>query len=696
MEAAVQIDMAVGELRTMIIMTGTKTRRANDADGCSAEIKKYWRPLQLCLAGAALVLSGLTACANEPVSPEIKDAMFVLPPGKVVFNGRLGKALTVCENERIVTQSVAALIAPFASRQEDRTWRSEFWGKWFTSAALAYHYQPQPRMREILDGAVLGLVNTQSTNGDITTYKPAAEFSDWDTWGRKYTLLGLLAYYDLSGDPKTLAAARHHADYVLDHFGSGRADIATNGHWNGMAASSILEPMVLLYRRSGDSRYLHFAEYIVHSWQEPEGPDLIRKALEGIPVFKMFPGPDPTKKGYMSGGSSKAYEMMSCYEGLIELYRVTGERKFLDAAIKAFANIRDTEITIIGSGSSWERWCNGRMRQTDKVPDWMETCVTVYWLKFAAQLLSVTGDPAYADQIERSAYNALLGAQKTDGSWWCHYSPLEGTREAADDQCGMHMDCCTANGPRGLMMLPELAVMGAKAGPIINFYEPADATISLADNTSVHLKIKSDYPRFGVVDIIVNPSSAAEFTLSLRIPAWSDATRVEVNGRSISGISPGAYARLTRIWKPGDQVRLTFDFRTRLVRDPGGSGRIALIRGPVVYALDQRISKPLRDQGQYRIVADNKGLVKTDLLQTDLPSDIYLALDVPFRTGEGKMSSLRFCDYASAGNTWSENSTFRVWLPQPLNLGNPLSLTNKVLISSAQSSSSTGRSAKQN
>ncbi|HWD94304.1 MAG TPA: beta-L-arabinofuranosidase domain-containing protein [Verrucomicrobiae bacterium] len=655
---------------------------ASHALGCLAEIKNILPGLtRLCLGCAVLALSALAAIANEPVTPEIKDAMWFLPSGSIVFNGRLGRSLNVCENERIVKQNVADLIAPFASRQEDRTWRSEFWGKWFTSAALAYRYQPQPRLREILDEAALGLMNTQSTNGDITTYKPAAEFSNWDTWGRKYTLLGFLAYCDLTDDPKTLAAACHHADYVLDHFGPGKADIATNGYWNGMAASSILEPMVLLYRRTGDSRYLRFAEYIVHSWQEPEGPDLIRKALKGVPVFKMFPGPDPTKKGYMGGGSSKAYEMMSCYEGLIELYRVTGEREFLDAASKAFANIRDTEITIIGSGSSWERWCNGRMRQADKVPDWMETCVTVYWLKFAAQLLCVTGDPAYADQIERTTYNALLAAQKEDGTWWSHYSPLDGTREGADDQCGMHMDCCTANGPRGLMMLPELAVMNANTGPVVNFYEPADATVSLADNTSVHFEIKSDYPRFGVVNIIVNPASAAEFTLSLRIPAWSDATRVEVNGRSVSGISRGTYARLTRTWKPGDRVRLTFDFRARLVRDPGGSGQIALVRGPVVYALDNRISKPLRDENEGRFLADTNGIIETTLVHNDMPPGIYVALDMPIITREGKRSSMRFCDYASAGDTWSENSTFRVWLPQPLDLRNPLNLTNQILIS---------------
>ena len=548
------------------------------------------------------------------------------------------------------------LVRPFAVREEDKMWRCEFWGKWFTSAALAYRYQADPKLHAILDEAVTGLLATQTSDGGITTYKPAAEFSNWDTWGRKYSLLGLLAYYDLTGDAKTLDAACRHADRVLKQFGPDKADIAANGWWTGMAASSILEPMVLLYRRTGDERYLRFAEYIVQSWEGPKGPDLVRKALAGTAVFKMFPGPDPKQKGYMGGGSSKAYEMMSCYEGLVELHRVTGEPKYLEAAQKVFASIRDTEITFIGSGSNWERWCNGRARQIEPLPEWMETCVTVTWIKLAAQLLCATGDPRYADEIERSVYNALLGAQKDDGTWWCHYNPLEGRRRAAPEHCKMHQNCCVANGPRGLMLLPTLAVMTSKDGPVVNLYEPCKTTL---------LDIDSDYPRDNVVDITIHPPSPQHFTLSLRIPAWSRATKLEVNGKPVANVQPGAYVRLSRTWKQGDKVRLTLDFTVHCEKDPGGSGRVAITRGPVVFALDKRIANPSTGEGVVMAAAD--GSVKAVAVKTD---GVRITLDVPFDTG-GKNSLLRFCDYASAGHTWAEDSMLRVWLPQPLNLADP-------------------------
>ncbi len=607
--------------------------------------------------------------ATERVAPKVTDALEFAPPASVKFAGWIGGQLDVCKRGRIMAQSVPDLVRPFAAREEDKLWRCEFWGKWFTSAALAYRYQPDAALRQLLAGAANDLVATQTPDGAITTYKPAAELSNWDVWGRKYTLLGLLAWYDVAGDPATLVAARRHADRILEQVGPGKADIATLGWWNGMAAGSILEPMVLLYRQTGDVRYLEFAKSIVTAWEHPQGSDLLRKAIAGVSVFKMFPGPDPTQEGYMAGGSSKAYEMMSCFEGLVELHRVTGDAKYLEAAKKVFADIRATEITILGSGASWERWCNGQTRQCDpSVPEWMETCVTVTWIKLASQLLRVTGDSNYADEIEWSTYNALLAAQKDDGTWWCHYNPLDGQRIAAPEHCGMHMNCCVANGPRGLFLLPALAVMRGTAGPVVNFYEPGTMDVPLAAGARVHLEVKSDYPRTGEVQIAVQPQGVEEFTLSLRVPAWSQTTRITVNGENVENIAPGSYARIQRAWKAGDQVAIAFDFRTRLVADPGGSGRVAITRGPVVFALDQRLAPSATGEATVRSEAD--GTVPARLIQPAVDTRFQVVVDVPVTTA-GKPGLLRLCDYASSGHTWAADSKLRVWLPQPLQLAQP-------------------------
>lgn len=369
---------------------------------------KYRTSLSLALVA---VLFPVCSFAAEPKAA-VDDQLTLLPPGSVHFSGPMGDAIETCLKGRIRAQDLSTLIEPFQARQETELWQSEFWGKWFTSAALAYRYQPVADLRAILDRAVGGLLATQTPDGYIGTYKHSAELRCWDVWGRKYVLLGLLAYYDLTGDRRALQAACREADYTLGQIGPGKADIVKLGWWNGLAASSILEPMVLLYRRTGEQRYLDFAQYIVRRWGEPGGPDLVRKAIDGVPVFKMFRGPAKVIKDYGDAGDSKAYEMMSCYEGLAELYRVTGDPRYLAAVKRVFADIDATEITVLGSGSSLERWCNGHTRQTETVPEWMETCVTVTWMKLTAQLLRLRGDSTYADRIEQSAYNSLLGTRR--------------------------------------------------------------------------------------------------------------------------------------------------------------------------------------------------------------------------------------------------------------------------------------------
>ena len=94
-----------------------------------------------------------------------------------------------------------------------------------------------------------------------------------------------------------------------------------------MAATSVLEPVCLLYARTDDKRYLDFAKEIVREWESPDGPQLITKA--GIDVSKRFPKP---KIWFGWDQGQKAYEMMSCYEGLLELYRLTGEPTYLKSA----------------------------------------------------------------------------------------------------------------------------------------------------------------------------------------------------------------------------------------------------------------------------------------------------------------------------------------------------------------------------
>lgn len=612
-----------------------------------------------------MMVCGTTVLAA--VKPSVQDTFMFLDSGQIELSGWWGEQLTTCYQGRMMKQSIPELIEPFTKRTEKKVWQSEFWGKWFTSAMLAYHYQPTPELKKRLDEAVAELLKTQTADGYIGNYAPEAQTSNWDIWGRKYVLLGLLAYYDVTHDERVLKAAMAEADYTYKQVvGPGGKNIATCGCWQGMAASSILEPITLLYRATGEARYLDFAKGIVAQMEGEKGPRLVRKALDKVTVYEMFPKPDPKKKGYSSGGDSKAYEMMSCYEGLLELYRTTGEKTYLQAALNVNADIAATEMTVLGSGSSWERWNSGRMKQCVPVSFWMETCVAATWIKFNAQLLRLTGDAQYVDQIEQCAYNALMASQKEDGTWWAHYNPLAGIRGPAPLHCNMNMNCCVASGPRALMLLPALAVMQDAEGTVVNFYNSGKAK-----TTQATVSITGDYPKQGPVSIAVDPTTETEWTLKLRIPAWSRKTTVTVNGKAIEGAVSGRYLPIRRTWKKGDTLIVNVDYSTYRIKDPAGSSHVCVQRGPVILTLDRRLVQAHTHAGPVTIVADAADVIDARLVSEAGPIKANIVLDVPAVTGDGKPCSVRLCDYASAGNPWGEASGYRVWLPQPINLSAP-------------------------
>lgn len=604
----------------------------------------------------SLVIGAVPSLRAAAVPAVTQDALHYAEAGSVQLQGHLGEEMALSIRHRILAQNLKEVVDPFRVRADKTEWRSEFWGKWITSAILAYRFDRDPALREKISTAVRELISTQTPDGYIGAYAPENRLQRWDIWGRKYVLLGLLAWYDASGDAAALAAARKEADFTLTEVGPGKGDMFRNDMWSGMACSSVLEPMVLLYRRTGDRRYLDFCEWLVREWRRPGGPDIERKALAGTPVFQMFPGPARKIVKYGDNGHSKAYEMMSCFEGLVELYRATGNSEYLTAARKVHDDIQRTEITVIGSGSDWERWCDGAARQTETWQHGMETCVTVTWIKLSGQLLCALGDPKYADEMELAAYNALLGAQSPDGSWWCHYVTLTGNKEGAEGQCGLNENCCVANGPRALMLMPSLAVMTGSDGPVVNLYEQAAAQVTTPAGAKLKLAIESTYPAGSHVTIRVSGAGEplGEFPLRLRIPAWSRETQVHVNGETVSAHA-GSYLKLARDWKTGDVITLDFDFRMRVIRPPGATGQFALARGPIILAEDRRVAGTA--DAPRLALPGHDGTLAAAVGGKDSPA--WLQFNVP--TTDGR--TVELCDYASAGNSWKPDSKFRLWFP---------------------------------
>ena len=540
--------------------------------------------LALILTSVLLAWSRSEAETSSVYKVAVRDRLEPLSPGTVTIGGHLGHKLNQCITNRIMVQEINPILDLFLTRTNDTGgFKGEFLGKWLTAAALSCRYQENPALQGTVDRAVEQLIKAASPEGYITTYQPGAEFKTWDVWIQKYVLLGLIAEYDQTGKQADLEAAKRSADYVLSRNGPGKLSIEEYGPPNhkGGCSFSILEPMVLLYERTGEKRYLDFARYIVAAWSKPgkyapQGIRLIENAEAGTPLVE--------------SEVLHSYALMSCFEGLCELYRATGKQRYLDACLKFAQIIMREELMITGSVSNHEMWYNGALEQTETLERPVETCATATWMKLCYQLLRLTGDSKWADRMEVSLYNNLLGAMMPQGEWWSYDSPLTGER-APSRQQGVHLSCCVSSGPRGLLITPEWAVMRSVAGgPVVNLYSPGTASLKLPNGKNLNIVQETGYPVTALVTLTLQPEKPSSFALKLRIPEWSKLTVIKVNEEPIK-CQPGSYASIERKWKANDKVTLKLDLRGRIIRAPSGAPQQVVMRGPIVLAFDNRLTR---------------------------------------------------------------------------------------------------------
>jgi hypothetical protein len=577
------------------------------------------------------------------VPSRLPDVADVLSPSDVHLDGWLGHRVEINEKNRLLTVDMEPLLAGFHKKPGSHPWIGEHVGKWMHAATLAWAYTGDPALREKLDRVAADLISAQEPDGYLGTYVPEKRFglfkdADWDVWSHKYNLIGLLTYYQYTGNEAALAACRKMGDLLVATFPAKRSILAAGTH-KGMAATSVLEPMVLLYRTTGDDRYLQFARYIVQSWDEPKGPKIIATLLSQKRV-------DKTANG-------KAYEMLSNLVGLCELARATGDRALLEPVLNAWQDIADKRLYLTGTASYGETFHDDY--DLPNAPSFHigETCVTVTWIQLNIELLRLTGESRFGDELERSFYNHLAAAQHPQGSDWCYYTALEG-RKPYDKG----ITCCHSSGPRGMALAPQAAYLhGHDAGRdvlLVNTLESSHATLDL-DGQATTVEQQSGFPRSGESVLMLRLARPATFALRVRVPAWAKPLVLQADGNSLT--SQGGWATVpAREWKDGDRITLKFTLGGRLVvGEHGNAGQAALAWGPFVLACDQQQNTALPPLNALGLVESFLPLT----LKTDGPLT-FAAKVVGQKSDEPAAAT--FTTFADAG---ADGGDYRIWLRAP-------------------------------
>jgi DUF1680 family protein len=586
------------------------------------------------------------------VPARLPDRAEVLPPSHVRVRGWLGTRIDANVRNRLLQVDTEPLLAGYRKRPGSHPWIGEHVGKWMHAATLAWASSGDDALKAKIDRVAADLVACQEPDGYLGTYLPEQRFglhegADWDVWSHKYNLIGLLTYYQYTGNQASLAACREMADLLISTFPSKKSILAAGTHV-GMAATSVLEPVVLLHRFTGEPRYLQFARYIVKSWDEPGGPAILSSLKAG--------------KGVNRTANGKAYEMLSNLVGLCEMARATGERGLLEPVQAAWKDIVTNRLYLTGSASAGEHFQDDHVLPGQTGAHIGETCVTTTWIQLNLQLLRLTGESKYGDELERSIYNHLAAAQHPRGDDWCYYTALEGRKPY---EAGIN--CCHSSGPRGMALAVQAAYLRGNSdlGPdslIVNTLETSSAELQLGGET-VSVTQESNFPRAGETALTLHLSNPAKFGLMVRIPRWArmpplvSDIRLTVNDEpSVSAGTAGYAAVRPREWNDGDRIRLSFKLVARLVLGHfGETGQAALAWGPFILAYDASLSPGVRPTGTLGLLSDNP------------PFTLEPGPELRFRT---RLVGRKTVDpqpavlvpFADAG---ASGGTYRVWLRAP-------------------------------
>ena len=528
------------------------------------------------VSAVAVVVPTTAAISPVPdkVTPVIPDRQDFQIPDRVRLTGWVGMRIDANEANRLVKLDPARLLEGYRKRPGRQSWDGEHVGKWLHAATLAWVYAGDPALREKLDYVASELTKCQLEDGYLGTYVEKDRWTEWDVWAHKYNLIGLITYMRYTGNLEPLPACRRMGDLLCRTFGDepGKRDIIKAGEHVGLAPTSVLEPMVLLYRLTGEPRYLDFCKYILRAWEHPNGPKIVSTLLTAKRVDKV--------------GDAKAYEMLSCLNGALEYYRTTGEPRILEACLNAWTDIVRNRLYITGTASYGEVF-HGDF-DLPNVANVGETCVTVTWLQFNAQLLRLTGEARFAEQLEHVVLNQLFGAQRCDGSAWGYYVQMEGKKPYTSNLDGQ---CCLSSGPRGVALIPTFAITTDVDGVVVNLYDAGTAKLNLRDGTPVTLTTSTRYPSDEHIRLLIDPAEQKTFALKVRIPAWCRSSSVRVNDNPVS-LDTGAdgYVAVTREWKKGDQLELQFKLEPGVVvGDHKNQGKVAVLYGPLVLAADEAL-----------------------------------------------------------------------------------------------------------
>ena len=483
--------------------------------------------------------------------------------------------------------------------------------KWLEAVGFVLSYERDEALEKLADETIDLIGRAQQPDGYLNTYftikEPGMRWSNLMEGHELYTaghmIEAAVAYYESTGKKKFLEIVSRFADLICRTFGP------EEGQIHGYPGHQEVElALVKLYRVTGKKEYLETAKYFIDARGVGENYFLREAGSDGykllMPEFMNY---DPVysqsdmpvrEQEKAEGHAVRAVYM---YTAMADLACEYGDDSLFDACERLWNNIVYRQMYITGSiGSSGilERFTTDYDLPNDY--NYSESCASIGLAMFGKRMADITKDAGYMDTVERALYNTLLSGIAMDGKSFFYVNPLEvwppscmpkTSKEhvKAVRQTWYGVACCPTNIARTLASLGQYIYFQENDRIYTNLYISNRAEVEI-NGTAFSLEMTGDFPWKNRMKFRISGEREEQASFYFRIPGYARRFRIRRDGREADFTVENGYAKIEGTFGEAC-LEITFDAPAEFVHaNPqvrADSGKTALVKGPLVYCLEE-------------------------------------------------------------------------------------------------------------
>lgn len=517
---------------------------------------------------------------------------------------------------------IAAGLEPGEYRGND--WYDEWVHKWIEAAATVWARTRDPRLDAQMDSWIDAVCRAQCADGYLATQvqvRREPRYADprrHECYVMGHFLTAACIHHRATGKTRYLEAAIKCGRHLHGRFTVHRAAML---HFP--LNPSLVMGAVELYRTTGIGEFLELAQIIVDlrgaagrdrrnphalgDQNQDRVPLVDEQEVVGHSVFWSYLYAGAADVYLESGDPQVLGALQRLWDDVVrgKMY-VTGGCGAVDIGKSMRSDSRLGKRTLLDSNYFdrsiyWDRddvhEAVGAAHQLPNASAYNETCGQIGFHLWSWRMLLATGEPKYAEIMERQMYNGFLSGIGLDGLTFSYSNALRSHGrwhvrrvQPVTQRFPMAMEmksCCPTNLVRTLAQIHGyLYTLGAGELGVHHY------GANRLDAGGLRVLQETDYPWSGEIVFRFEAVGPDELTLRLRIPEWAAGASVRVNEAIIEpAATASTYVSVRRRWQPGDRVQLDLPLRVRtLAAHPAVEetrNQVALMRGPVVYCLEE-------------------------------------------------------------------------------------------------------------